>query len=66
MARAGSGDVLTGVIAAHLARGTSGAFAFARSYVVLSQAALRAAHHRGHDAVIASDLIDEIGLAGRI
>lgn len=66
LARAGSGDVLTGVIAAHLARGTTGAFAFARSYVVLSQAALRAAHQRGHDAVLASDLIDEIGLAGRI
>lgn len=66
LARAGTGDVLTGVIAAHLARGCGGAFAFARSYVVLSQAALRAAHQRGHDGVIASDLIDEIGLAGRI
>ncbi len=66
LARAGTGDVLTGIIAAHLAHGSTGAFAFARSYVAMSQAALRAAHHRGHDAVIASDLIEEIGLAGRI
>lgn len=57
LATAGSGDVLTGVIAAHLARGLDGwtaAIAAAASHVAAARAAA-AARHGG--AIIAGDLI---------
>ena len=66
LARAGSGDLLTGMIAAHLAIGCSLDFAAARSYTLLARAAWMAAQEVGEDAVIASDIISRIGIANRL
>ena len=69
MATAGAGDVLAGMLAAYLARafagqrsGSSDPFAVAALAVRChGLAGERAAQVRGSDAVIASDLIDQLG-----
>jgi NAD(P)H-hydrate epimerase len=66
LSRAGSGDLLAGIMAAHLAIGCSMSFAAARSYTLLSRAACIAAQDVGEDAVIASDILSRLGIAGRM
>ena len=66
LSRAGSGDVLSGIIAAHLAAGCSMNLAATRSYSLLSRAAWMAAQDVGEDAVLASDIIARLGIANRI
>jgi NAD(P)H-hydrate epimerase len=66
LSRAGSGDVLSGIIAAHLAAGCSMNLAATRSYSLLSRAAWMAAQDVGEDAVLASDIIARLGIASRI
>jgi NAD(P)H-hydrate epimerase len=66
LSRAGSGDLLAGIIGAHLAVGCSMNFAAARAYTLLSRAAWMAAQDVGDDAVIATDIISRLGIAGRI
>ncbi len=61
LARAGSGDVLAGIIAAHLAIGEPAARACARSYMVMAAAATLAADELGEHAVLASDIIQRLG-----
>lgn len=65
LARAGSGDLLAGIIAAHLAIGCSVNFAAARSYTLLSKAAWMAAQDVGDDAVLATDILGRLGIAAR-
>ena len=60
MATAGSGDVLTGVLGAFLARGLSGRDAARLAVYVHGAAGDRAAAALGQDGLIASDLIDEL------
>lgn len=64
LARAGTGDVTAGVIAAHLARGTDAAFAASRGFTLVSEAAKTASLLVGRDAVLASDIISALGIAG--
>ncbi len=66
LARAGSGDLLAGIIGAHLAVGCSQDFAAARAYTLLSRAAWIAAQDVGEDAVLGSDILTRIGIAGRM
>jgi ADP-dependent NAD(P)H-hydrate dehydratase / NAD(P)H-hydrate epimerase len=66
LARAGSGDVLAGIVAAHLAAGCSPSFAAARSYSLLARAAWIAGRDTGEDAVFASDIIAKLGIASRM
>jgi NAD(P)H-hydrate epimerase len=66
LSRAGSGDLLAGIIGAHLAVGCSINFAAARGYTLLSRAAWMAAQDVGDDAVIATDILSRLGIAGRI
>lgn len=61
LARAGSGDVLAGVIGAHGAAGLSSVPAALRSQVVVAWAASLAAEEVGEHAVLAHDIIAQIG-----
>jgi NAD(P)H-hydrate epimerase len=61
LARAGSGDLLAGMIGAHGARGLSAPEATLRSQVVLAWAAKLAARKRGVHSVLARDILDQIG-----
>ena len=61
LARAGSGDVLAGIIAAHGAIGMRAASATLRSYAVLTVAAEHAAVQHGTHSILASDIIDQLG-----
>jgi ADP-dependent NAD(P)H-hydrate dehydratase / NAD(P)H-hydrate epimerase len=61
LARAGSGDVFAGILAAHGAQGFSATVGALRSQVVLAKAAHIAAQQVGPHAVLASDIIECIG-----
>jgi NAD(P)H-hydrate epimerase len=61
LARAGSGDVLSGIIGAHGAIGVGSVQAVLRGYTVLAWAAAIAAEAKGEDAVLATDIIQCIG-----
>jgi len=65
LATAGTGDVLTGVIAALIARGIEPFAATCAAVVTHSRAGRDAGERVGHDSVIAGDVIDSIpaGLA---
>lgn len=63
LARAGSGDVLAGIAAAHGAIGLSSLVAGARSLVLSASAADRAARKFGANSVLARDIIDNLGPA---
>ncbi len=65
LATAGTGDVLSGVIAALIARGTEPFAATCAAVVAHSRAGRAAGERVGHDSVIAGDVIDSIpaGLA---
>lgn len=60
MAKGGSGDVLTGVIAGLLARGMDGAEAAAFGVYVHGRAGEYAAAALGENSVLATDLADSI------
>ena len=62
LARAGTGDILAGVSAAHLAQGIPADFSFARSYAVVVRSSRIAANRFGKDAVLASDIVSTLGL----
>jgi len=64
MASGGTGDVLTGVVGAWLARGLDGWDAARLAAFVHGDAGDRAAHDRGQEGMIASDLVD--GLAASL
>jgi ADP-dependent NAD(P)H-hydrate dehydratase / NAD(P)H-hydrate epimerase len=66
LARAGSGDLLAGIMAAHLALGCSQDLAAARGYTLLARAAWMAAQDVGDDGVLASDIIARLGIAARM
>lgn len=66
LARAGSGDVLAGVIAAHGAIGLTTAVAVLRSQVLVAYAAELAAEKRGRHGVVARDVVAELGRAGEL
>jgi NAD(P)H-hydrate repair Nnr-like enzyme with NAD(P)H-hydrate dehydratase domain len=61
LARAGSGDVLAGVTAAHLARGMAAEPATLRSQALIGHAADMAARELGEHAVLAQDIIVRLG-----
>lgn len=61
LARAGSGDVLAGIVGAHGAIGVGSVQAVLRSYTVLSWAAAIAMDSLGEDSVLATDIIAVIG-----
>lgn len=61
LARAGSGDILSGVIGAHGAQGLTTVPAALRSQVVVAWAAALAADDVGEHAVLASDILAQIG-----
>jgi NAD(P)H-hydrate epimerase len=61
LARAGSGDILAGAIAAHGAQGLDVATSVMRSQILLAQAAHRAAQRLGDDAVLAHDVLEDLG-----
>lgn len=63
MATAGSGDVLTGITGALLARGLPARDAARLAVFLHGDAGDRAALRRGHEGMIASDLIDELPAA---
>ncbi|HEY3193306.1 MAG TPA: NAD(P)H-hydrate dehydratase [Solirubrobacterales bacterium] len=65
LATAGTGDVLTGMIAALIARGIEPFAATCAAVVAHSRAGRAAGERMGHDSVIAGDVIDSIpaGLA---
>jgi NAD(P)H-hydrate epimerase len=60
MATAGTGDVLTGVVGAFLARGMGGYDAARLAVHVHGDAGDRAARERGIDGMIAQDLLDQL------
>jgi NAD(P)H-hydrate epimerase len=60
MATAGTGDALTGVVGAFLARGLDAFDAARLAAYVHGDAGDRAAEGRGTDGMIAQDLIDEL------
>ncbi len=64
MATAGSGDVLTGIIAALLSQGVKVEEAAALGTALHSRAGDRAAEKKGRHALIAGDIIKEIGRPG--
>lgn len=69
LARAGSGDVLAGAIAAHGAIGLDVATSVMRSQTLLGQAADHAAQRLGEDAVLAHDVfaaVDRISDMGKL
>jgi NAD(P)H-hydrate epimerase len=61
LARAGSGDLLAGVAGAHGAAGLTTAVTALRSQVVVAWAAQLAAERVGEQAVLASDILHDIG-----
>ena len=61
LARAGSGDILAGAIVAHGAQGLDVAESVMRGQILLALAAQRAAQRLGDDAVLAHDVLDDIG-----
>lgn len=61
LARAGSGDVLSGIIAAHGAIGLEGLPATLRSLVQLGLAARLCKQERGQHSVLATDIIRHLG-----
>ncbi len=61
LARAGSGDVLAGIVGAHGAMGVGAVQSILRGYTVLAWAAEIAADDMGEDAVLATDIINYIG-----
>jgi len=63
LARAGSGDVLAGAIAAHGAIGLDIATSVMRSQTLLGQAAQNAAQQLGDDAVLARDVVAMLGVS---
>ncbi len=63
LARAGSGDVLAGVIAAHGAMGLSTAVAAIRAQIQVAWAATLAAEVVGEHAVLARDIVEHLGKA---
>lgn len=65
LATAGTGDVLAGVIAALLARGTAPGHAVAAAVLAHVRAGQLAAEPAGPDGVIASDVIERLPLALR-
>jgi ADP-dependent NAD(P)H-hydrate dehydratase / NAD(P)H-hydrate epimerase len=60
LATAGTGDVLSGVIAALLARGVEPFAAACAGVRLHARAGIRAAHERGPDGVIARDVIEAL------
>ena len=62
LARAGSGDVFTGICAAHLAMSFNTVTGSLRSNVALALSAQLAAAEKGEQGVTASDIIDKIGI----
>jgi ADP-dependent NAD(P)H-hydrate dehydratase / NAD(P)H-hydrate epimerase len=62
LARAGSGDVLAGIIAAHLSQDWDADEAAVRSLIILEHAARLAETRVGRDSILATDIIDCIGL----
>src|SRR4051812_31945176 len=65
LATAGTGDVLTGVIAALIARGVEPFAATCAAVLAHSRAGIAAGERVGHDSVIAGDVVDamHLGLA---
>jgi len=63
LATAGTGDVLTGVVAAYLAKGVEPFAAAAAAVIVHARAGQLAACTHGPEAVIAGDVIAELGHA---
>lgn len=61
LARAGTGDVLSGVAAAHLAIGFGAAEAGLRAQVQVAWAARLAAERRGEHGVLARDIMADLG-----
>jgi NAD(P)H-hydrate epimerase len=67
MATGGSGDVLTGMIAALLAQGLEGRDAACCGVYLHGLAGDRAARRRGEVALVAGDLVDELpGAIGQL
>jgi hydroxyethylthiazole kinase-like uncharacterized protein yjeF len=66
LARAGTGDLLAGIIAAHLAIGCTTDFAAARAYTLLSRTAWIACQEVGEDAVLVSDILNRLGTSARL
>jgi hydroxyethylthiazole kinase-like uncharacterized protein yjeF len=64
MGRAGTGDVLTGAIAAHGAIGCDAGFATMRGLSVVARSTELAAAKVGYHAVLPTDIIQELGRAG--
>jgi ADP-dependent NAD(P)H-hydrate dehydratase / NAD(P)H-hydrate epimerase len=62
LARAGSGDVLTGLIMGYLLRDLSGPLAAAKALIDLEKAAQMAAIAVGDDSVLAMDIVERLGL----
>jgi NAD(P)H-hydrate epimerase len=60
MATAGTGDVLTGIVGALLARGLDGDSAARLAVFLHGDAGDRAAAQRGEEGLIASDLVDQL------
>ena len=60
LATAGTGDVLSGVIAAVLSRGLDPFMAACAGVRLHARAGIRAAHEKGVDSVIARDVIDSL------
>jgi NAD(P)H-hydrate epimerase len=61
LARAGSGDLLAGAAGAHGAAGLTSAVSALRSQVLIAWAARLAAERVGEHAVLASDILQDIG-----
>jgi hydroxyethylthiazole kinase-like uncharacterized protein yjeF len=66
LARAGSGDLLAGIIGAHTAMGLTTDWAAMRSQILMARAARHAADRLGPDAVLAHDILNELGRVGSI